>query len=184
MIITILLLALSLALDCFAVSVTGGALVAKPKIKNALKIGAFFGLFQALMPLIGWALGYGFKNLISKFDHWIAFGLLFAIGLKMIIESFKKEEDKKQKDILNNYTLVLLAIATSIDALIVGMSFAFIDIPVVYAVLVIGFFAFALSVIGYFIGHKAGNFIKSKIEIIGGVILIGLGAKILIEHLL
>jgi manganese efflux pump family protein len=181
---TIILIAFSLAMDCFAVSITGGALVVKPRLKNALKIGAFFGLFQSIMPLIGWALGYGFRNLISRFDHWIAFGLLFAIGVKMIYESFRKDTDKKKKDILNNYTLFLLAIATSIDALIVGMSFAFIDVPLIYSILIIGAFAFLLSVIGYFIGNKVGNFIKSKIEIVGGVILIGIGIKILVEHLI
>ncbi len=181
---TIILIAFSLAMDCFAVSITGGALVVKPRLKNALKVGAFFGLFQSIMPLIGWALGYGFRNLISRFDHWIAFGLLFAIGAKMIYESFRKDTDKKKKDILNNYTLFLLAIATSIDALIVGMSFAFIDVPLIYSILIIGAFAFLLSVIGYFIGNKVGNFIKSKIEIVGGVILIGIGVKILIEHLI
>jgi putative Mn2+ efflux pump MntP len=181
---TIILIAFSLAMDCFAVSITGGALVVKPRLKNALKVGAFFGLFQSIMPLIGWALGYGFRNLISRFDHWIAFGLLFAIGVKMIYESFRKDTDKKEKDILNNYTLFLLAIATSIDALIVGMSFAFIDVPLIYSILIIGAFAFLLSVIGYFIGNKVGNFIGSKIEIVGGVILIGIGVKILIEHLI
>ena len=181
---TIILIAFSLAMDCFAVSITGGALVVKPRLKNALKVGAFFGLFQSIMPLIGWALGYGFRSLISRFDHWIAFGLLFAIGVKMIYESFRKDRDKKEKDILNNYTLFLLAIATSIDALIVGMSFAFINVPLIYSVLIIGAFAFLLSVIGYFIGNKVANFIKSKIEIVGGVILIGIGIKILVEHLI
>jgi putative Mn2+ efflux pump MntP len=179
----IVLIALGLAVDCFAVSVTGGALVLKPKFKNALKIGGFFGLFQAIMPLIGWGLGYSFKNLISDFDHWVAFGLLAAIGIKMILESFKKEESKN-RDILNNYTLFLLAIATSIDSLVVGLGLAFVDFPLVYSVLIIGFFAFILSLTGYFIGHKAGSFLKNRVEIVGGIILIGIGIKIVLEHML
>lgn len=179
--LTIILVAVSLAMDCLAVSIAGGALVEKPRLKNALKIGAFFGLFQTIMPIIGWALGYGFRNLISSFDHWIAFGLLFIIGARMIYESFKKDSGKR--DILNNHTLLLLAIATSIDALIAGMSLAFIGIPLIYSVLVIGAFAFVLSVTGYFTGHKIGTLIGSKMEIAGGVILIGIGTKILIEHL-
>ncbi|MCL4385694.1 MAG: manganese efflux pump MntP family protein [Cyanobacteria bacterium] len=182
--LTIILVAVSLAMDCLAVSIAGGALVEKPRLKNALKIGAFFGLFQTIMPIIGWALGYGFRNLISSFDHWIAFGLLFIIGARMIYESFKKDTDKRKRDILNNHTLLLLAIATSIDALIAGMGLAFMGISLIYSVLVIGAFAFVLSVTGYFTGHKIGTLIGSKMEIVGGVVLIGIGAKILIQHLI
>jgi putative Mn2+ efflux pump MntP len=180
---TTILIAISLAMDCLAVSIAGGALVEKPRLRNALKIGAFFGLFQTVMPLIGWALGFGFRNLISSFDHWIAFGLLLIIGAKMIYESFKKDSDKKKRDILNNHTLIILAVATSIDALVAGMSLAFIGVPLIYSVLIIGAFAFVLSVTGYFAGHKIGTLIGSKMEIVGGVILIGIGIKILIEHL-
>jgi len=175
---------LSLAMDCFAVSIAGGTLVKKPQLKNALKIGAFFGIFQAVMPLIGWGVSYSFKTLIADFDHWVAFGLLSAIGIKMIVESFKKDEDKKNKDILNNHILILLAFATSIDALVVGLSLSILKISLLYSVMIIGFFAFALSVMGYFIGNKAGSFLKNKVEIIGGVIIIGIGIKILLEHLL
>jgi putative Mn2+ efflux pump MntP len=179
----IILVAISLAMDCFAVSVAGGALVKKPRLGNALKIGGFFGGFQALMPLIGWGIGFGFKRYIENFDHWIAFALLLGIGLKMIIESFKKAEDKKEKNILANYTLLILAVATSIDALIIGLGISIFRVPVAYSVLIIGFFAFLLSVIGYFIGHKVGKFLKNRVELIGGIVLIGIGAKILIEHL-
>jgi manganese efflux pump family protein len=182
--LTIILVALSLAMDCLAVSIAGGALVEKPRLKNALKIGIYFGLFQTIMPLIGWALGYGFRNLISSFDHWIAFGLLFIIGTRMIYESFKKDSNKEKRDILNNHTLLILAIATSIDALVAGMSLAFIGIPLIYSVLIIGAFALVLSVTGYFMGHKIGTLIGSKMEIIGGVILIGIGVKILVQHLI
>ena len=180
----IVLIALSLALDCFAVSVAGGALVKKPKFGNAAKIGMFFGGFQVLMPVIGWALGLGFKKYIERFDHWVAFGLLAAIGIKMIVESFEKGEEKKNRDILNNYTLFILAIATSIDALAVGLSIAILKMPLVYSVLIIGAFAFSMSVLGYFVGHKAARFLKNRIELAGGIILIGIGVKILLEHLL
>jgi putative Mn2+ efflux pump MntP len=101
----------------------------------------------------------------------------------MIIESFKKEEDKKEKNILANYTLFILAVATSIDALIIGLGISIFKVPVAYSVLIIGFFAFLLSVIGYFIGHKVGKFLKNRVELVGGIVLVGIGAKILIEHL-
>lgn len=179
----IVLIGFSLALDCFAVSVAGGACVKSPRFKNALKIGAFFGVFQAIMPLIGLGLGYALKQFISNFTHWIAFALLLAIGIKMIVESFKKEESKK-RDILNNYTLLILAVATSIDALIIGFTLAFIEIPIVYSVIIIGLFSFTLSISGYYLGHRISGFFKDKVEIIGGVILIGIGLKILLEHYL
>ncbi len=180
----IVLISISLALDCFAVAVAGGALVKNPRLVNAVKIGAFFGGFQVLMPVIGWAVGLSFKDLIEGFDHWIAFGLLLAIGIKMIIESFEKDEEKKNRDILNNYTLFILAIATSIDALAVGLSIAILKMPIVYSVMIIGFFAFSFSVLGYFVGHKAGKYLKNRIELAGGIILIGIGTKILLEHIL
>jgi manganese efflux pump family protein len=180
----IFMVAISLAMDCFAVSVAGGALVKKPRIGNALKIGGFFGGFQAVMPLIGWGIGFGFKKYIENYDHWIAFALLLGIGAKMIIESFKKEEDKKEKNILANFTLFVLAVATSIDALIIGLGISIFKVPIAYSVLIIGSFAFLLSVTGYFIGHKVGKFLKNRAELAGGIVLIGIGAKILIEHLL
>lgn len=180
----IVLVAISLAMDCFAVSVAGGALVKRPRIGNTLKIAGFFGVFQAVMPLIGWGIGLGFKKYIENFDHWIAFALLLGIGVKMIVESFKKEEDKKDKNILANYTLLLLAVATSIDALIIGLGISIFKVPIAYSALIIGFFAFLFSIIGYYIGHKTGKLLKNRVELIGGIVLIGIGAKILIEHLL
>jgi putative Mn2+ efflux pump MntP len=169
-------------MDCFAVSIAGGSTVKKPKVTDALKVGLFFGLFQATMPLIGWFIGYGLKNLIENIDHWIAFALLLAIGIKMLYEASKKSEQKKI-NITRFPTLLVLSVATSIDALVVGISLPFLEIPLYLSVIIIGSFAFMFSIAGYFIGHKIGKVIGNKMEIIGGVILIGIGIKILIEHL-
>jgi len=173
----------SLAMDCFAVSIAGGSTVKKPCFTDALKVGLFFGMFQAVMPLVGWALGHSFRNMIESFDHWIAFCLLAAIGIKMLYEAFKKPGDKKT--IITKFpTLLILSIATSIDALVIGISLAFFNTPIYLSVIVIGLFTFVFSITGYFLGHKIGKAIGKKMEIIGGVILIGIGVKVLIGHLL
>ena len=181
--LNILLISTSLAMDCFAVSITGGSTVKRPKLTDALKVGLFFGLFQANMPLIGWFVGYGFKNLIENIDHWIAFALLLAIGIKMLYEAFKKPKQKKTS-ITRFPTLLILSVATSIDALVVGITLPLLEIPLYLSVIIIGFFAFMFSITGYFLGHRIGKVIGNKMEIIGGTILIGIGIKILIEHLL
>jgi putative Mn2+ efflux pump MntP len=178
----ILLISISLAMDCFAVSIAGGANVEKPGISNALKVGLFFGLFQALMPLIGWIIGNSLRYIVESIDHWIAFALLLAIGIKMLYEAFKKPAEKKT-DITRFPTILILSVATSIDALVVGISLPLLAIPLYLAVIVIGSFAFMFSISGYFLGHKIGKVVGNKMEIIGGVILIGIGIKILIEHL-
>ncbi|MCL4385873.1 MAG: manganese efflux pump MntP family protein [Actinobacteria bacterium] len=183
----IFLIAISLALDCLAVSIAGGAVYKhkKGKIKYALKTAIFFGLFQMIMPLIGWWAGYGFKNIISNFDHWVAFGLLAAIGLKMIYEGIRNgEDDDKKRSIIDNKTLIILSIATSIDALAVGISFGLISLSLVFTIIIIGFFAFLFSFLGFMTGNKASSFFKGKIEIIGGIVLILIGIKIILEHIL
>jgi manganese efflux pump family protein len=181
----IVLIAISLALDCLAVSIAGGAVFkkGKGKIKYALKTAVFFCIFQMIMPLIGWWAGYGFKNLISSFDHWIAFGLLAAIGIKMIYEGIKGEQSDERKSITNNRTLIILSIATSIDALAVGISFGIMNTSLLLSILLIGFFAFLFSFVGFMAGNKARGFFKGKIEIIGGIVLILIGIKIAVEHL-
>jgi manganese efflux pump family protein len=181
--LNILLIALSLAMDCFAVSIAGGAAAKKPTVFNALKVGIFFGLFQAVMPLIGWLVGFSFKNMIENIDHWIAFFLLAAIGSKMLYEALKKNTDERKINILNYPTLLILSIATSIDALVIGISLSLLNVSLYLSVSIIGLFAFSFSVIGYFLGNKIGKIIGNKVEIVGGVILIGIGIKILIEHL-
>src|SRR4030042_5715805 len=182
-IIQILLIAIGLAMDALAVSITYGITIKQQKINNALKIGLSFGSFQAFMPLIGWLAGLTLRDLISGVDHWIAFGLLSLIGCKMIYESTKMGGEKKETVSLSLWMLLMLSIATSIDALAVGISFAFLNISIVTPIIVIGTVTFMLSFLGVLIGNKAGHFFERKIEVIGGLILIGIGIKILIEHL-
>jgi putative Mn2+ efflux pump MntP len=171
-------------MDAFAVSVTSGFSIKKLKVHHALRIAIFFGAFQAIMPAIGWFAGLSLRNLISELDHWVAFVLLAAIGGKMIYESFKLESDKKQINPLRPDVLLLLSIATSIDALAVGVTFAFLNIAIVWPVLIIGLITFGTCFIGVFIGDKFGHIFESKIELAGGLILIAVGLKILLEHLL
>jgi len=181
--IIILFIAIGLAMDAFAVSITSGIRIRNLRIKHAFKIAIFFGSFQAFMPVIGWLAGLSLRDFISEIDHWIAFGLLSLIGCKMIYESITIDPSEKKLDPLNVYVLLILAIATSIDALAVGVSFAFLKVLIATPIIVIGIVTFLLSFIGVFIGNKLGHFFEKKIEIIGGLILIGIGVKILVEHL-
>jgi putative Mn2+ efflux pump MntP len=183
-IITIIVIAFGLAMDAFAVSITSGITIKNLKINNALKIAVFFGLFQAIMPLVGWLAGLSLRGFISEIDHWIAFGLLSFIGCKMIYESITVQSSKKEINPLNVYVLLVLAVATSIDALAVGVSFAFLKVSIVTPVIVIGTITFILSFFGVFVGNRIGHFFENKIEIAGGLVLIGIGVKILIEHLI
>ena len=180
---TILFIAAGLAMDSFAVSITSGITMRNLRINSALKIAMFFGLFQAGMPIIGWLAGLSVIEFISGIDHWIAFGLLGLIGCKMIYESIKMEPREKEINRLNAYVLLILSVATSIDALAVGLSFAFLKIPIVTPIIVIGPVTFLLSFLGVFVGNRFGHFFEKKIEIVGGLILIGIGIKILFEHL-
>ena len=150
-------------------------------LKNAELIGFYFGFFQALMPIIGYFLGIGFKEYITSIDHWVAFILLGLIGANMIKEAFGDEEEVD--DDLSFKTMLILAIATSIDALAVGITFAFLHVNIGYAALIIGVTTFVISVLGVKIGHVFGLRYKSKAEIAGGLILIVMGCKILLEHL-
>ncbi len=170
-------------MDAFAVSITNGITIKYLRINNALKIAIFFGSFQAFMPLVGWLAGLSLRDFISGIDHWIAFGLLSLIGCKMIYESIKIESRGEKVDPLNVYVLLMLSLATSIDALAVGVSLAFLKISIVTPIIVIGIVTFLLSFLGVFVGNKSGHFFENKIEIIGGLILIGIGIKILVEHL-
>jgi len=181
--ITILIIAVGLAMDCFAVSISGGLCLPCMKPKDSLKIAISFGFFQALMPLIGWLLGFSFKDYIAAFDHWIAFGALSLIGLKMIIDAIRHKPEQKKFLITDWKVLLSLSVATSIDALIIGISFAFLEVNISKAILIIGVVTFIISLIGLFIGRKASRFTGSKAEIIGGIFLILIGSKILFEHL-
>lgn len=181
-IIELLLLALGLSMDAFAVSICKGLSVPKLRPKHCLICGVYFGAFQAIMPLIGWALGIRFQSLITNIDHWIAFVLLAVIGANMIKESFSKEEECPDAS-FGFKTMLTLAIATSIDALAVGVTFAFLDVNIVPAVLLIGMTTFVCSAVGVKLGNVFGNRFQSKAEFLGGLVLIGIGLKILIEHL-
>lgn len=182
MFITVFLTGIGLAMDAFAVAICKGLKMQKLNYKQMGLIALFFGGFQALMPLIGWALGKSFEVYIKSVDHWIAFGLLLFIGGKMAIESFK-DEDEDCCDKFDIKELLIMAIATSIDALAVGIAFALKDINIFLAIAVIGITTFVLSAIGVIIGHKFGSVYKSKAELAGGIILILIGAKILLEDL-
>jgi putative Mn2+ efflux pump MntP len=181
--LTLLLIAFGLAMDAFAVSISNGITIQRQRANHALRIGLFFGSFQALMPLIGWSAGLNLRDLISGVDHWIAFGLLFFIGCKMIYESTRMDIREKEVKPLTLSTLLVLSVATSIDALAVGISFALLKISIVTPIIVIGVVTFVLSFLGVLTGSKIGHFFEKKIEILGGLILIGIGIKILIEHL-
>lgn len=179
--ITIILIALGLSMDAFAVSVSSGITIKDLKPRHALKISGYFGVFQALMPILGWLLGLGFKDYIEKYDHWIAFGLLGFVGAKMLREAV--EEDCE--DILNplkSNVLFMLAIATSIDAMAVGVSFAFLKASILSSAIIIGVITFAVCFGGVYLGKKCGCIFKKKAEIAGGIILMLIGFKILAEH--
>ena len=183
-ILQIVLIAFALAMDAFAVSVAGGFAIRRVRLRHALTYGLWFGGFQALMPLLGWLGGMTLTNYISSIDHWIAFVLLSGIGGKMIYESFQIKEVEESKDPLEPKTLFLLAVATSIDALAVGISFALLKVTVFIPALVIGVVTFGMSYVGVYIGAKGSHFFERKIEVAGGVILIAIGCKILWSHLM
>jgi len=227
----IFLIALGLAMDAFAVSIASGATMKKLELRNALKMGLFFGGFQTLMPVIGWFAGIGMKSFITGWDHWLAFGLLTLVGGKMIYEAMRinldpavqngshgnnkgtdlscripreagggpsamraescncnfqvKEDDLRgaKKCPFDTGVLLILALATSIDALAVGITFSVLSVSIILPVITIGLVTFVLSAAGVQIGVKGGHFFENKIEIAGGLILIGIGVKILIGHL-
>ncbi len=183
----IFLTGIALAMDAFAVSICKGIKMPRLRKSHIVIIAVFFGGFQMLMPLIGWLLGSQFVQYISKFDHWIAFALLAFIGVKMAIESFKHEEEEccKCDSKLDLKELVVLAIATSIDALAVGITFAlYPDINILPSISIIGIVTFIICAGGVVIGHKFGAKFKSKAELLGGIVLVIIGLKLLIEGLL
>ena len=177
----LLLIAVGLSMDAFAVSICKGLSVRRLSVKHALLAGLYFGGFQFLMPVLGWLLGYRFEALIASVDHWIAFALLALIGANMIKESYA--EGDKLDDDFGFHAMLLLAIATSIDALAVGVTFAFLSVRILPAAGLIGVTTFLLSALGIAIGHAFGARYKAGAERLGGVILILIGLKILLEHL-
>ncbi|MBE6287605.1 MAG: manganese efflux pump [Mediterranea massiliensis] len=183
------LIAIGLAMDCFAVSIASGIILKGYRLRPMLTMAFFFGLFQAVMPLIGWVAASSFSHLIESIDHWIAFGILAFLGGRMVAESYKEEECKHEFNPTRLKVILALAIATSIDALVIGISFAFLGInrlnDISSAIAIIGFVSFALSLLGLILGIRFGcSFArKLKAERWGGFILILIGIKILIEHL-
>lgn len=187
LVIELFLLGVGLSMDAFAVSVCKGLGMRKLNKKQALIIGLYFGGFQALMPFVGWLLGSQFQKYITSIDHWIAFILLGFIGGKMMIEAVREWNEEEVVDVMDAPTdhknMLVLAVATSIDALAVGITFAFLATPIVEAITIIGITTMVISIAGVVVGNFFGSRYKSKAEFIGGLILVLLGLKILLEHL-
>lgn len=182
--ITLFLIAFGLSFDTFAVSVSTGLILKKIKFQQALKVAFVLAFLQSLMPLMGWFAGKQISQYIGNFDHWIAFVLLSILGLKMIIESYKSEENDKNFNPLKFIVLLGIGIATSIDALVVGISFAFLQTNIWNAILIIGVVTFLVAMLGMLFGKKIGSKFGKRIEIMGGLILISIGLKILLDHIL
>ena len=185
--VELFLLGVGLSMDAFAVSVCKGLGKRKNDTKPALIIGLYFGGFQARMPLIGWLLGRQFQQYITRIDHWIAFILLGFIGGKMMVEAVREWNEEETVEVMDapidHKNMFVLAVATSIDALAVGITFAFLNTPIIEAITIIGITTMVLSIIGVIVGNFFGSRYKSKAEFIGGLILVLLGLKILLEHL-
>jgi len=183
-IISILLIALGLAMDAFAVSITSGITIKNLKVRHALLVGAVFGVFQALMPVLGWAVGQWAYRFISAIDYWLAFSLLLFVGGHMIIQAMQPEDEESgPKNPLHLPTLLTLAVATSIDAFAIGISLSMLHVSIFQPVLIIGLVTFALSFAGVYFGRLFGHLNEKKMEVAGGLVLIGLGTKMLVEHL-
>lgn len=187
-VLTFFLTGVGLSMDAFAISLTKGFCIRRDIIKKSFIISLFFGLFQGIMPLLGWLCGIYFESYIKSIDHWIAFLLLGYLGCKMIYESVKNKENEElecslEDDKLDLKELTVLSVATSIDALAVGISFAFLSINIIQASLIISITTFIICFLGVSFGKVIGNYIQKYSEILGGIILIGIGIKILIEHL-
>ncbi len=184
-IVSIFLIAVGLAMDAFAVSISNGIAIRGYSSKDGTKMAAFFGFFQFAMPVTGWILGSSISGYIEAVDHWIAFALLGFIGINMIRESFECEKDDGVCELfeLTTKKLILQSIATSIDALAVGISFAVLDVDVISASAVIGIVCFIISFLGGALGKRLGDVCRGRAELLGGVILISIGVKIVAEHL-
>lgn len=182
-IFTLLGIAVALAVDAFAVALAAGAVLDPFAERRWFRLGFHFGLFQGIMPVIGWMAGRGLQQWISAYDHWIAFGLLSLVGGKMIYDALKDDGDSIIQDPSRGWTLVMLSVATSIDALAVGFSLALLGLEIWFPALIIGITAAILTIAGMFLGQKVGVLWGRRVEIAGGVVLCSIGGKILLEHL-
>ncbi len=180
--LTLFLIAVGLSADAFAVALGKGLQMRRLSAAGILALAVTFGLFQGLMPVLGWAVATGFSDYVTAVDHWIAFGLLAVIGGKMIWEAFGDDDDEGGDGRVPFVELMVLGVATSIDALAVGISFAFLDVSVAGAAVLIGVTTFVLTAVGVFLGHRAGVRFRGPAEVVGGLVLIGIGLKILLEH--
>lgn len=184
--ITLIFIAVGLAMDAFAVSIASSAIIGKVNKRQVFRLSFHFGLFQAMMPMIGWLAGRSVNEYIAAWDHWIAFGLLTLIGAKAIYESRHHDEsghNNHRGDPSKGFSLVMLSTATSIDALAVGLSFAVLDVAIWYPCLIIGVVTAALSLIGVMLGSRLGHKFGRKIEVAGGLVLFAIGLKILFDYL-
>ena len=179
----LMVIAIGLSMDAFAVSMCKGLSMRRLNYVHAVIIALFFGAFQALMPLTGWALGIQFSSYIESFDHWVAFVLLVFIGIKMIKEAFSRDEEEKHCSSLDIKELIILSVATSIDALAAGISFACLSVSILPSCATIGLTTFVICTAGVLLGNRFGAKYKDKAEFFGGVILVAIGIKILLEHL-
>ncbi len=181
--LSVFFIAVGLAADCFAVALGGSAAMTTLSFPPVFRAALAFGLFQGIMPVLGWLAGRTIVEFVADYDHWLAFALLVFVGARMIWESFRSgDRDKKSADITKGFLLLILAAATSIDALAVGFTFAFIEVDIVVASLTIGTVAFIATTIGFLLGRKVGSLIGKRAETIGGIVLIGIGLKIVLEH--
>lgn len=180
---SILIIAIGLGMDAFSVAIGVGATSRILSACSVFRLSFSFGLFQVIMPIAGWLAGMSVANIIADYDHWVAFILLAFVGGKMIVESFNEETEVHVTDPTKGIVLLMLSVATSIDALAVGLSFAFLKIPVFYPSIIIGIVAFFMTMVGMLFGEKLGNVIGKRVELLGGLILIGIGVKILIDHM-
>jgi len=178
----VLIIAVGLGMDAFSVAIGVGAVLRTVSFGPAFRLSFHFGVFQTLMPVVGWFAGMTVADMIAEYDHWIAFGLLSYVGGKMIMESFHDKKNMHNADPTKGWTLVMLSVATSIDALAVGLSFAFLRLPILYPSIIIGIVAFGMTMTGVLFGNKLGKIMGKRVEIIGGITLIGIGIKILIDH--
>jgi putative Mn2+ efflux pump MntP len=182
--LSLFFIALGDSADCFAVALSGSCAAKNLTRLQALRASASFGIFQAVMPLLGRLAGRTFVNIIGGYDHWVAFALLTAVGGRAIWESFHPEKEENKTDFTKGWILLTLSFATSIDAFAVGLSFAFLKVNIVTAGLLIGVTTFLVSILGFALGRKVGDYVGKRAELVGGLILIAIGLQILLTHLL
>jgi putative Mn2+ efflux pump MntP len=181
--LSIFIIAMGLGMDCFSVAIGVGASFRVVSLGAVFRLSSYFGLFQFLMPVAGWFAGVSVADIIAGYGHWIAFGLLSLVGGKMIMESYYGKAKVNATDPTKGLSVIILSVATSIDALAVGFSFALLKMPVLYPSTVIGIVAFVMTVCGMLFGGKLGKIFGKRVEIFGGLLLIGIGVKILMEHM-